>query len=93
MPRQLSIRQALEKDTPLAKTSQWWMKLIQGICYFFAKDMNPVATANDVGFRRMIKEFEPCYVVPDRKHCELILFQNVWAGKGHINHAIESCDW
>lgn len=29
--------------------------------------MNPVATVNGVGFRRMIKEFEPCYVVPDKK--------------------------
>ena len=37
------------------------------ICYFIPKDMKPVATINSVGFRRMIKEFEPCYMVPDRK--------------------------
>ena len=62
-PRQLSIRQAFEKGTPLAKTSLRWKKLTQGICYFIAKDMNPFATVNGVGFRRMIKEFEPRYVV------------------------------
>ena len=40
-PRPLSITQTFEKGTPLAKTSQ---KLTKSICYFIAKDMDPVAT-------------------------------------------------
>ena len=65
--RQLSITQAFEKSTPLARMSLRWRKLTQAVCYFIAKDMNPVATVNGIGFRRMIKEFEPRYTVPDRK--------------------------
>ena len=89
MPRQLSITQAFEKGTPLAKTSHRWQKLTQSICYFIAKDMNPVATVNGVGFRRMIKEFEPCYVVPDRKTLRTNFIPKMYEHeKSHINHAI-----
>ena len=88
-PRQLSITQAFENGMPLAKTSHRWQKLTQSICYFIAKDMNPVATVNGIGFRRMIKEFEPRYVVPDRKTLQTNFIPKMYERKkSHINHAI-----
>ena len=51
--------------------------------------MNPVATVNGVGFRRMIKEFEPHYVVPDRKTLRTNYIPKMYEHeKSHINHAI-----
>uniref|UniRef100_A0A1X7VR53 DUF659 domain-containing protein n=1 Tax=Amphimedon queenslandica TaxID=400682 RepID=A0A1X7VR53_AMPQE len=29
--------------------------------------MQPIDTVNDIGFQSMIKKFEPCYTIPDRK--------------------------
>ena len=88
-PRQLSITQAFENGTPLAKTSHRWQKLTQSICYFIAKDINPVATINSVGFRRLIKEFEPRYVVPNRKTLRTNFIPKMYEReKSHINHAI-----
>ena len=55
----------------------------------FAKDMNPVATVNGVGYRKMIKEFEPCYVVPGRKTLQTNFIPKMSKHKrSHINHAI-----
>ena len=89
MPRRLSITQAFEKGTPLAKTSHRWQKLTQSICYFIAKDINPVVTVNGIGFRRMIKEFEPCYVVPDRKTLRTNFIPKMYKHeKSHINHVV-----
>ena len=60
----------------------------QGICYFIAKGVNPVVTVNSLVFKSIIKEFEPCYVVPDKNHYELILLQKVRVQKSHISTVI-----
>ena len=65
--KQLSISEAFEGYTPLPKTSARWKRLTESVCYFLAKDMNPIDTVNDPGFRKMIREFEPRYAIPDRK--------------------------
>lgn len=65
--KQLSISEAFEGHIPLPKTSARWKKLTESVCYFLAKDMNPIDTVNDPGFRKMIREFEPRYDIPDRK--------------------------
>ena len=51
----------------MEKSSPRWNELTQAICYFLAKDMQPLDTVNDTGFRTMLKKFEPRYIPPDRK--------------------------
>ena len=51
--------------------------------------MNPVATVNGVGFRRMIKEFEPRNVIPDRRTLRTNYIPKMYEHeKSHINHVI-----
>ena len=64
---QQSIVSALHAAVPLPRLSTRWTKLTESVCYFVAKDMQPLDTVNDVGFRSMIREFEPRYTPPDRK--------------------------
>ena len=61
------IKDFFEHATPLSTSSPRWNTLTQAICYFIAKDMLPIGTINDPGFRKMIREFEPCYNPPDSK--------------------------
>ena len=51
----------------LLRLSTQWNQLTEAVCYFVAKDMQPLDTVNDTGFRKMIHEFEPHYTPPDRK--------------------------
>ena len=62
-----SITQALQSVVPIPRSSPRWNQLTEAICYFVAKDMQPMDTVNDAGFRRMIHKFEPRYTPPDRK--------------------------
>ena len=66
-PGQQSIASAFQVAVPLPRTSARWIKLTESVCYFVAKDMQPLDTVNDTGFRKMIHEFAPRYTPPDRK--------------------------
>ncbi len=65
--KQRSITEAFEQTVPLARSSPRWNALTQSVCYFIAKDMQPIDTINDKGFRQMLNKFEPRYLPPDRK--------------------------
>ena len=62
-----SITEALQNMTPIPRSSPLWNQLMEAICYFLAKDVQPMDTINDTGFRKMIHKFEPRYLPPDRK--------------------------
>ena len=92
---QSSIEDSFKRMTPLSRSSSRWKALINAVCYFVAKDQHPVATVNDPGFIRMLKIFEPRYIIPDRttfsrhylphlyeKEKEKVL-QQMKAGHGH----------
>ena len=64
---QATIDVLFEKATPMERSSPRWNDLTHSVCYFLAKDMQPIDTVNDLGFRTMLKKFEPRYVPPDRK--------------------------
>ena len=51
---------------PLAHSSTRWKRLTSAVCQFLAKDLVPIDTVNDAGFRSMLKVFEPRYTLPDR---------------------------
>ena len=59
---QQTVKGMLQQTTPLLRDT-----LTQSVCYFVAKDMQPIDTINDKGFQAMIKKFEPRYTPPDRK--------------------------
>jgi len=56
-----------EAQKPLTKNNPRWKKLMDSICHFLAKDMMPFDTVSNPGFRYLVKTFEPCYTLPDRK--------------------------
>ena len=64
---QLSVEDSFLLSTPMASSSPRWNQLTQSVCYFIAKDMQPIDTVNDTGFRKMLKNFEPRYIPPDWK--------------------------
>ena len=64
---QQSITSAFHAQTPIPRSSPRWNKLTDAVCYFIAKDMQPISTVNDTGFRNMISVFESQYTPPDRK--------------------------
>ena len=65
--KQLILTQAFENCTQLKTTSPHWKALTEAVCYFIAKDMEPVSTVNNPGFCHMLKVFQPRYTPPDRK--------------------------
>ena len=64
---QASVKDMLSQSNSLPTSSARWNHLTQSVCYFIAKDMQPIDTINDTGFRKMLKQFEPRYIPPDRK--------------------------
>ena len=64
---QASVKDMLSQSNSLPTSSARWNHLTQSVCYFIAKDMHPIDTINDTGFRKMLKQFEPRYIPPDRK--------------------------
>ena len=88
---QQSITAAFQSAVPLLRSSTRWNKLTEAVCYFVAKDMQPLDTVNDTGFRKMIHEFEPRYTPPDRKtiatHYLPQMFENE---KRRIQEAVSS---
>ena len=65
--KQQSIKVAFQGMTPLPHSSQHWKKLTDSVCYFIAKDAQPLNTVNDKGFCHLLTSFEPRYVPLDRK--------------------------
>jgi hypothetical protein len=65
--KQPSIKDAWQGVQPMAHSSPRWKKLTDAVCYFIAKDGQPLDTVNDKGFRHLFSSFEPRYTPPDRK--------------------------
>jgi hypothetical protein len=64
---QLTIVEAVSTSQKLTQSSSRWNKLTDSVCYFIAKDMQPLDTVDDKGFRNLIRTFEPRYDPPSRK--------------------------
>ena len=67
LPRgQLSIAESFGKVMPLTHSFTRWKRFTSAVCQFLAKDLVPIDTVNDAGFRSMLKVFDPRYTLPDR---------------------------
>ena len=65
--KQPSIKDALQGVQLMLHSSPRWEKLTDAVCYFIAKDGQPLDTVNDKGFSHLLISFEPRYTPPDRK--------------------------
>ena len=76
----------------LTRSSKQWVQLTDAVCYFIAKDIQLYDMVNDMGFRHMIRVFEPRYIPPDWKtvathsswledRSYTLCTQDVWAGE------------
>lgn len=64
---QPTLQSIVSASQPIQPSSATWNRLTDGIMYFIAKDMQPLDTIDDKGFRHMIKVFEPRYNPLSRK--------------------------
>ena len=67
LSKQLTLAESTVSSTAMKVTNPRWKALTESVCYFIAKDMQPLSTINDTGFLHMLKKFEPRYTPPDRK--------------------------
>ena len=44
-----------------------WNRFKDAVCYFIAKDLQPLDTVDDKGFRHLLHTIEPRYEQPSRK--------------------------
>ena len=65
--RQLTLKATVASSSPISRSSLRWKKITDALCYFLAKDMQPLEIVNDQGFRHLLQEIEPRYIPPDRK--------------------------
>ena len=64
---QATLLQVMSASQPLPTSCLRWNKLTDAVVYFICKDMQPLSTIDDVGFRHMAKAFEPRYTPSSRK--------------------------
>ena len=63
---QPTILNSFEQAMPYPKSSLRWKSLTQSVSYFLAKDMLPISTVNNDGFKQMLQKFDSRYTPPDR---------------------------
>ena len=56
---QRMLTSCFEEWFPFTRSTPLWNKLMNPICYFTAKDMQPYDTVNDKGFQHLIHTFQP----------------------------------
>ena len=64
---QKTLQQTVSSTQPIPTSSAKWIKLTESVLYFNLKDMQPLDTIDDKGFRHMISQFEQRYMPPSRK--------------------------
>ena len=63
---QPSIEESFGKMMLLSHSSTRWKILTSAVFQFLARDLVPIDTVSDTGFRNMLKVFEPRYTLLDR---------------------------
>ena len=51
----------------ISTASPRWNRFKNAVCYFIAKDLQPLDTVDDKGFRHLLHTIEPRYEQPSRK--------------------------
>ncbi|XP_057216122.1 E3 SUMO-protein ligase ZBED1-like [Triplophysa rosa] len=61
-------KDAFEKGTPYDRTSKRWKDVTDAVTFYLAKDMIPIKTVENEGFKRLLKVVDPRYEIPSRKY-------------------------
>ena len=67
-PAQATITATLHRATPYPSTSQRHAEITDAITFYLAKDMCPINTVNNEGFKSMVKTLDKKYVIPSRNY-------------------------
>ncbi|XP_055053943.2 E3 SUMO-protein ligase ZBED1 [Misgurnus anguillicaudatus] len=65
---QSSIKDTLFSATPYPKSSERHKKITDAVSYFLAKDMCPISTVEDEGFKKLINTLHKRYALPSRHY-------------------------
>ena len=66
--RQPSLETTWDKTKMLSAKSQEYKRLTKSVTFCLARDMLPMSTMDKVGFREMLRTFNPRYNLPCRNH-------------------------
>lgn len=66
--QQQTIVSTFSSSVPYDKKTKRHGDITNAVAYFIAKDMMPVSTVENVGFKRLLKVLDPRYQLPGRKH-------------------------
>ena len=50
------------------RTSKRWKEVTDAVTFYLAKDMIPIKTVENAGFKRLLKIVDPRYEIPSRKY-------------------------
>ncbi|XP_063763471.1 E3 SUMO-protein ligase ZBED1-like [Eleginops maclovinus] len=67
-PKQSSLQASFSRFVPYEKKSDKWRAITKAVSFHIAKDMVPVATVEQVGFKELIKKLDPRYELPSRNY-------------------------
>lgn len=66
--RQPSIADAFINSNPYPTNSTRWNEITDSITFHIAKDMTPISTVEQCGFKKMVRTLDKRYNVPSRKY-------------------------
>ena len=82
--------------TPVAKlpySSERAKKLTTLICEMMARDIRPLSIVDDVGFLNLMKEAEPCYIVPCRSTISRHMDELYMTEKHRVRSVVSNADF
>lgn len=66
--KQSSLQASFSRGVPYEKKSEKWCTITKAVSYHIAKDMVPVATVEQDGFKKLLKTMDPRYELPSRNY-------------------------
>ncbi|KAI5085553.1 zinc finger BED domain-containing protein 1-like, partial [Silurus meridionalis] len=75
---QTSITQTLHGASPYPSSSQRHKDITNAIAYHLAKDMAPINTADNEGFKAMIKTLHKRYCLPSRNYFSSVVLPGLY---------------
>ncbi|XP_074551526.1 E3 SUMO-protein ligase ZBED1-like [Halichoeres trimaculatus] len=66
--KQSPLQASFSRSVPYEKKSDKWCAITKAVSYHIAKDMVPVATVEQVGFKKLLKTMDPRYELPSRNY-------------------------
>ncbi|KAK0140110.1 Zinc finger BED domain-containing protein 1 [Merluccius polli] len=93
-PAQATITATLHRATPYPSTSQRHAEITDAITFYLAKDMCPINTVNNEGFKSMVKTLDKKYVIPSRNYFSKVALPALYEKRrGEIEREITAVEY